>query len=465
MPPSVGVGLESAVRAGVGFARHLSAADAASVPPALVSLGIALGIGLLVGFERERKPNTFAGVRTFGLAGLIGGITALLTPAGATPWPLVIVSVVAGVVCAWGGIASRPIQTANGRNHATQVEGQEIGLTTAFALLATTLMGGYAVIGDRTTTIVAAGVLFLLLYIREPLHALIRRLGQEDVRAIATFVLIALVILPVLPDRAVGPFEAVNPREAWLLVVLVVSMSLAGYVAQSLLGPRAGLAATGLLGGLVSSTATTASAARRAREDARAGIQSDRAVHASAAMMLLACAVLPIRITVLAGIVSTTLLAAVAPWLVGGAIVCGFGGYTSLKRCGGGSAEPLPKPRNPTQLRSALAFAAVFVAIRIASKATLEFGGNEAFLAVAAASGVTDMDAIAMSTAREVADGGVPIGLGAAAVLLALFSNTAFKFGIARVVGGTLLGRMTLPTLALTALCAGVGVAMALIRL
>ena len=75
------------------------------MPPALVSLGIALGIGLLVGFERERKPNTFAGVRTFGLAGLIGGITALLTPAGATPWPLVIVSVVAGVVGAWGGIA------------------------------------------------------------------------------------------------------------------------------------------------------------------------------------------------------------------------------------------------------------------------------------------------------------------------------------------------------------------------
>ena len=132
---------------------------------------------------------------------------------------------------------------------------------------------------------------FLLLYIRDPLHALIRRLGQEDVRAIATFVLIALVILPVLPNQPMGPLDAVNPRGAWTLVVLVVSISLSGYLAQTLLGARAGTLATGIFGGLVSSTATTLGAARRARDDGM--------VPLAGAVILLACGVLPLRMIAL----------------------------------------------------------------------------------------------------------------------------------------------------------------------
>jgi uncharacterized membrane protein (DUF4010 family) len=422
-----------------------SAAEAPDIPPQLVSLGIALGVGLLVGLERERHADTVAGVRTFGLVGLIGGLSALLTPPGTTPWPLVVAALLAGFAGVWGGIASRrPTPMRDGEFV------RDIGLTTAFALVVTTLLGGYSVLGDRATTLVAAGVLFLLLYLREPLHGMIRRLGQEDVRAIATFVLIALVILPVLPNRDVGPFDAINPREAWLLVVLVVSMSLAGYVAQSLLGARGGILATGLLGGLVSSTATTVGAARRAREDGRTDV--------AAAISLLACGVLPARLAILVAIVSPALFGVLSPWLAGAAVFCIGGGLVALRRAGRDGGAPLPKPRNPTQLRSALAFAGIFVVIRILSKATIEFGGDSAFLAVAAASGITDMDAIAMSTAREVADLSVGVSLGAKAVLIALVVNTLFKLGVTVAVGTGDLFRSTQVGLLGAAICAVVGI-------
>lgn len=456
--------IDDGAAASAGAARTLFSSGLSSsglVSADVVSLGLALGVGLLVGFERERHPDTVAGVRTFGLAGLAGGLGALLTPIGATPWIVLAVAVTFGLAGVAGGIAS-------GSRAGTRSEDpgrepfRDVGLTTAFALVATSLLGGYAVLGPHDVAVVAAGTLFLLLYIRDPLHALIRRLGGEDVRAIATFVLIALVILPVLPDRAMGPLDAVNPRSAWLLVVLVVSMSLSGYVAQSLLGARAGVLATGLLGGLVSSTATTASAARR--------VHDGGGVRASAAMALLACSVLPVRALVLVWVASREAALALAPHLGLVAAATVVGGVVAMRRGGGGvgsaraaseEAPPggaLPKPRNPTQLRSALAFAGAYVVIRIATKAAVEFLGTGAFLAVAAISGVTDMDAIAMSAARETLDGTLAVPLAAQGVLVALLVNTLFKLGVARALGGGALLRAMLPALMAAAALALVGV-------
>jgi len=414
--------------------------------PDLVALGLALGVGLLVGFERERHPDTVAGVRTFGFAGLIGGLSALITPEGSTPWALIAAGVVLGAAGAYGGVVRS--------GHAVRSEeaGREpfpdIGLTTAFALIATTLLGGYAVLGDRSIAVAGAGVLFLLLYIRDPLHALIRRLGQEDVRAIATFVLIALVILPVLPDRPMGPLDAVNPRGAWALVVLVVSISLAGYLAQVLLGARAGAVAAGVFGGLVSSTAATFGAARRARDDG--------AVRLSAAVVLLACGVLPLRLMVLVGFAAPGLLRVLWPWLAAAAALTALGGLQMLRRGGGlaPDAQALPKPRNPTQLTSAISFAAVFVLIRIATKAAVVFGGIGVFLAVAAISGVTDMDAIALSSARETVEGLLQARDAARATMLALLVNTLFKLAVARFAGSAELFRAVLPALGGAALVA-----------
>lgn len=412
-------------------------------PPEVVSLGIALGVGLLVGLERERHPDTVAGVRTFGLAGLIGGLAAMLGEPETTPWALLVVASLAGVAGVWGGISARTAP-ADGQTV------RDIGLTTAFALIATTLLGGFAVLGDRTTTIVAAGVLFLVLYLRETLHAMVRRLGQEDVRAIATFVLIALVILPVLPDREIGPFGAINPRTAWMLVVLVVSLSLVGYIAQALLGSRAGTVASGLLGGLVSSTAATVGAARRAREDGNAA--------GAAAMALLACGVLPARLMMLIAVVSPVLFERAIWWLAAIAALTMLGGFVALRRNGGSAATAETKPRNPTQLRSALAFAGAFVLIRIVTKATIEYGGAGFFLVAAGVAGITDMDAIAMSTAREVTEGVIDATLGVRAVLVALLVNTVFKLIVTRVVGSRELFRLALPALGAAALVALAGI-------
>ncbi|MFZ4749434.1 MAG: MgtC/SapB family protein [Phycisphaerales bacterium] len=431
--------------------------------PDLVALGLALGVGLLVGFERERHPDTVAGVRTFGFAGLIGGLSALLTPDGSTPWVLAAVAVLLGAAATAGGIvvAGRGLRAeledrSGGRAPRAAEAGREpfrdIGMTTALALVATTLLGGYTVLGDRAIAVAAAGVMFLLLYIRDPLHALIRRLGQEDVRAIATFVLIALVILPVMPDRTMGPLQAVNPRSAWMLVVLVVAISLAGYIAQVMLGARAGTAATGVLGGLVSSTAATVGAARRARDEGSVGL--------SAAVILLACGVLPMRLMVLVGVAGAEVLRVLWPWLAVIGVVTAIGGWRALRGARGleGDLASLPKPKNPTQLRSAIAFAGVFVLIRLLTKGALAYLGMGAFLAVAAISGITDMDAIALSSAREAVEGILGPADAARGTLLALLVNTVFKLVVARTLGSKALYDAVLPALGVSALVAAVGV-------
>ena len=279
---------------------------------------------------------------------------------------------------------------------------------------------------------------------------MVRRLGQDDVRAIATFVLIALVILPVLPDRDLGPFGAINPRTAWMLVVLVVSLSLVGYVAQALLGDRAGTFASGLLGGLVSSTAATVGASRRARQDG--------STASAAAVALLACGVLPVRLGVLIAVVSPALFAHSVWWLAGIAGVTLFGGIHALGRNGQAPLDASAKPRNPTQLRSALAFAGAYVLIRIVTKATIEYGGANMFLVAAAAAGITDMDAIAMSAAREVTERSIDAALGTQAVLVALCVNTVFKLVVTRALGNAELFRMALPALGAAALLAVAGV-------
>ena len=445
------------------------------------SLALSLGVGLLVGFERERRTDTVAGVRTFGLAGLIGGIAALLGPREGTPWSLLIVTLIAAAAGITGGIVARSRTTDDDRPNDDRPN--ELGLTTAFALVATTLLGGLAVLGHYSTTIAGAGTLFLLLYIRDPLHAVIRRLAPGDVRAIAIFVLLALVVLPVLPDRALGPFDAVNPRAAWMLVVLVVALSLAGYIAQTLLGARAGTLATGLLGGLVSSTASTVGAAR----SVRAG-----GAHANAAAItLLSCGILPLRLMLLVGVASKGALAMLWPWLAGigvATLIAGFiSSHVRARRAIDATAattattsttnsttdahaahgsttlatNPPSKPQNPTQLSSAFAFAAVFVVIQIVTKATIAYAGSAALLVVAAASGITDMDAIALSVAREFEAGGMDGTLLVRATLVALAVNTLFKLGVARIMGDAKLLRAVLPGLGLALLIAAAGIAFA----
>ncbi|MFM1824255.1 MAG: hypothetical protein RI967_2521 [Planctomycetota bacterium] len=463
-----------ALDAPADIAREATAWYAEPTVAAVLALGMALGVGLLVGFERERQPDTVAGVRTFGFAGLLGGLVGHVFPPGAAAWATLALAVAMGLATAAGGMIaarmraigatagaagstarsaadSKADSTADSSaaptTRGTARDPNDVGLTTAFALMATVFLGHLAVAGERALVVVGAGVLFLLLYIREPLHRTIRGLSKDDVRAIATFVLIALVILPVLPDTAVGPFEAIRPRTAWLMVVLVVSISLAGYLVQVVLGDRAGVLAAGLLGGLVSSTAVTAGASRRARGEGLA--------RSSAAMVLLACGVLSARAIALVAFLSPATLRLVAVPLALAGVIAVVSGLRLVRRDAAARTAPLPRPENPTQLGSAVAFAGLFVAVRLGSRAAAAFAGPVAFLAVAAASGVTDMDAIALSAAREVGEGVVTPTLGAQAVLVAFAVNTAVKAGFTRVWGTPRL-------FAMIAWPMGIGVAAAL---
>ena len=190
-------------------------------------------------------------------------------------------------------------------------------------------------------------------------------------------------------------------------------------------------------------------AARRSREDGDAA--------RAAATALLACGVLPARLAMLIAVVSPALFARCVWSLAAIAVVTTLGGFLTLRRAGSGVPPASAQPRNPTQLRSALAFAAIFVVISVVTRATIEFGGNDAFLVAAAAAGITDMDAIAMSTAREVADGAVAPSLGTLAVLIALLVNTVFKLAMTRVLGTKAMFGLALPTLGFAALIAVVG--------
>jgi uncharacterized membrane protein (DUF4010 family) len=235
-----------------------------------------------------------------------------------------------------------------------------------------------------------------------------------------------------------------------MLVVLVVSLSLVGYIAQAFLGARAGNVASGLLGGLVSSTAATVGASRRAREEG--------STAAAAATAPRACGVLPARLLVLIGLVSPALFGCAGWWLGAIAAITLLGGWLGLRADAHDAQTQQAKPRNPTQLRSALAFAGAFVLIRIVTKATIEYGGASMFLVAAGAAGITDMDAIAVSTAHEVTDNSIAAEFGTRAVLVALFVNTVFKLMVTRAVGKAALFRTALPTLLDAALVAAAGV-------
>jgi uncharacterized membrane protein (DUF4010 family) len=251
-------------------------------------------------------------------------------------------------------------------------------------------------------------------------------------RVIMQFVLISMVILPVLPNRPYGPFDVLNPREIWWMVVLVVAMSLAGYVALKLFGGRSGIVLAGLIGGMISSTATAVSAARRG-----AGREH---LDASTLLIVLATTVVYARVLVEVAAVAPGSLGTIAPpigiMLAGSALLA----WILWRKAGRSSAESLTH-RNPTELRSALIFGALYALVGLAVAFARQRLGERGVYLAAGISGLTDMDAITLSTARMSARGALPEIIVWRAILIALLANLAFKSAIVLVLGGNALGR------------------------
>ncbi|MEQ8860083.1 MAG: DUF4010 domain-containing protein [Pseudomonadales bacterium] len=414
----------------------------------MVGLGLALGLGLLVGLQREWADHKLIGLRSFGIIGASGGMAALLAePWG--PWP-----VAAGLLAITGMVAARylrhrDIEAAGGEAAQGRREDREHGATTLLAAVAVYLIGAACVAGYQTHAVVLGGSITLLLHWKRPLHGLIDRIGQDDFAAVIRLVLITLVVLPVLPNRTFGPYEVFNPFQAWLLVVLIVALNLAGYVAFRLFRADSGAIAGGVLGGLISSTATTVSFSGLSRRTPE--------LAASAALIIfIASTVVYLRVAIELLLVAPALLRDAAVPMAVFALVMLAAAALMWPRVRGRHVQ-LPDQRNPARLDVALSFAGLYVVIVFAVAAARTHIGEDAVYAVALVSGLTDVDALTLSVAQMFARGSVTGDMAWRAIFLATLANLAFKIAAASVLGSADLRRHML-TLGVATLAAGCAV-------
>jgi uncharacterized membrane protein (DUF4010 family) len=387
-----------------------------------IQLGIALGLGLLVGMQREWAAKDLAGVRTFALITLLGAVSAQLGQA-LNPW--IVVAAFIGVVAAlvMGNITL--IRKGKGGG----------GVTTEIAALVMFAVGAALPAGFTAEALVVGGSVAVLLQWKRPLHEIIIKIGEDDFRAIIQFVLISLVVLPVLPNRTYGPFDVLNPFKIWLLVVLIVGISLGAYVAYKLLGTRGGTLLGGVLGGLISSTATTVSYARQSRQ------QPTSAAVASAVLMF-ASAIVYGRVLFEVGVVAPSILPMVGPPLA--AMMAWMAAIAVVNFLFTQTHAPQPfEHRNPAQLKVAITFGALYAVVLFAIAAAKRHLGIGGLYAVAALSGLTDMDAITLSTAELVHRNRLEAATGWRLILIGSMSNLVFKTGVVAVLGHRgLLGRV-----------------------
>jgi uncharacterized membrane protein (DUF4010 family) len=386
----------------------------------VLTFSVSAAIGLLVGLERERKPSAKAGVRTFTLIALLGSLAALLSEATESAWALG-----AGAVAVTGALVAAYLQDR-------ETVRDDSGTTTVMAALAVFFLGGINYYGYRTPAVALGVGITVLLYFKAEIEGFSHKLTGQDVRSMLQFAVLTAVILPLLPDRAFGPYGVLNPFQVWLMVVLVAAVSLSGYVAWRLTLGRHGLLLTGVLGGLVSSTATTLGYARQVA----AGSQS---MPAAVLVILLANATKLVRVLFLVGVVAPEALPG-ALLLLAPALLVSLGGVAwRWKSVDTAPADGDGAFRNPTQLGTALGFGAAYALVLLFSAWANDVFGVSGVLALAAASGLTDVDAITLSSMQMLNREALSEEVALTAVAVAVASNLVFKTVTASAAGGPLL--------------------------
>jgi len=400
-------------------------------PETYLRPGLALAIGLLIGLQREQVKDGPAGIRTFALIALSGYLIGLLgNDYGG--WVVFAGILFLAAILTVGNVMDSRLHPEHGS-----------GATTEIAALLVFGIGVYLSNFDneRSPAVLIAGVTALLLYYKTPLHQFVRGLGPVDVRAIMQFVLITLVVLPVLPNRTFGPYDVVNPFKAWLMVVLIVGIGLAGYLTYRIGGSRVGTFLSGLLGGVISSTATTASASRFGRGD------TTRAT-AAALIITIASVVAVIRVLVEMAVVNGKDLLTTAPPLVTFLVIFALLAFL-LYRKRSDEVVHLEPPANPAGMKSAILFGILYVVILLGVAATKVHFGSSGLYVVAVISGLTDMDAITLSTAELMNKGSLDLTTGWRVILIAALANLVFKAGIAAFIGGKAILLRILPVFGL----------------
>jgi uncharacterized membrane protein (DUF4010 family) len=456
-----------------------------------------LAIGLLIGLERERNPSAKAGLRTFALVALFGTLTALLSTKLGSPWLLIagLLAVAGMIIAAYlnnpgehGRITDQehrsvrslsptsdattdmttshltnPEKNAGqviGYSHSTRtsindvqvagyppkgesddvslrdarVDESDPGTTTVIALLLCYGLGAMIWYGLAELAVMLAIGITVLLYFKPELRGISQRLTRRDLVAVLQFSVLTFIVLPILPDQNYGPYDAFNPHQAWLMVVLISGISLAGYTALHLAGTRYGAPLLGFLGGLVSSTATTLMYAKLSK--------SNRPMlNLAASVIVIAGLVVLLRLMVISAAVAYGALPGLLPVLAGGLLSGLIVVFYNWRKMNNATDLVIPETSNPAELHAAIGFGLLYVAVLLGSAWMKDIAGSQGLYAVALVSGLTDVDAITLSSLRLFNLDQLSEHQTVTAIAIALLANLAFKFGMVVFIGGWNLAR------------------------
>lgn len=378
----------------------------------LTTLGIALGLGMLIGLQRQRTDNKMAGVRTFTLISILGVISGFLTRDLDNPFILPAIGLSITALLVMANVIKIKILHEN-----------DIGQTTEVAALLTFAIGAYLVLGSQVIGVIVGGAMAVLLYAKEQLHKFIENLEENDLSAIMTFAGISLIILPILPNQTYGPLDVLNPRNIWMMVTLIVGISVVGYFIYKFVGKNVSILSNGVLGGLISSTATTVSYARKTANSKNLGPMAAFVITVASTIAL---ARVMIEIGVVVPEKLPQLITPLAVEFIFMAVVCGALFY-KINKHNKDEDNEMPEPKNPAQFKSALIFSLLYGLILLVVAFTKEEFGNEGLYLVSVLSGLTDVDAITLSLSQLMKDGGLETNSGWRLILLASLSNLVFK--------------------------------------
>lgn len=409
------------------------------LPQGALGLLVALVIGMLIGLERGWRDRSLpqggraAGLRTFTLTGLLGGILASL-PEDIRVWSISagLMSIAAFMTIAyWRG-------TANGNQ----------SMTSAITLLLTFALGAYAAIGEPMTALGLAVIAALLLNLKATLHGWLRKIEPQELSAGLQLLVLSVVILPNLPDANLGPYGALNPYKLWWAVILIAGLSMAGHVAMRAFGARRGVLWTGMLGGLASSTATTLALARLVR-------QNPALTRTAAIGALSATGMMAMRLLVILFVIQHDLFVVMLPYLLAPATVLFSVFLWECRRPAVPASQVnLPRRIRPYSLQTALGFGLFLAVIGVAVPLVEGWIGREGIYAVAALSGVADVDAITVSLAAALGSTAVTINSACLGIAIAVVTNLLSKAVMTAVAGSMALAlRVALGYLAALLAC------------
>jgi uncharacterized membrane protein (DUF4010 family) len=397
-----------------------------AIEPAVSALAAALAVGAVVGLERgwrdreRRDGSRVAGLRTFSLLGLLGGVLGVLSDSLGV-WPVA------------GGLIGLSVLAAVSYREGVRSHGS-LSATTSVAALLTYSLGVLAGVGHAALAIGVAVVAAVLLNLKPTLHRWLQLVEYRELSAALQLLVLSAVILPLLPNAAYGPYGALNPYLLWWAVVLVAALSLGGHIAMRLTGPARGIFWTGVLGGLASSTAVTLTLARRAK-------QQPALTRAATAGILAACGMMFLRMTVIVWSIQPAFYATLGiPMIAGGVTLVGLGAWR-WRRCGAGVETNTEENLAVFDLSTALIFGALLGAMAILIQAATQWLGSTGLFMAATLSGMIDVDAITITVMRMQAIGNLTIQAAHIALGLAIAANMLTKILIAIFAGSVLLAR------------------------